>query len=75
MYLTIITNIVPNIYCDNISTVSLSHNSILQALTKHVELNVFFLRKRVLNNILKVMYIPSDQQYVDVLTKSHASSL
>jgi hypothetical protein len=34
---------VPILFCDNLSTVLLSHNPVLHAKTKHIELDLFFL--------------------------------
>jgi len=44
----------PVIRCDNTSTVSLAHNPVLHAHTKHMELNLFFVREKVLNKLLQV---------------------
>ncbi|XP_058725437.1 uncharacterized mitochondrial protein AtMg00810-like [Vicia villosa] len=38
----------PVIYCDNQSTVALSHNPVLHSRTKHMELDIFFVREKVL---------------------------
>ena len=35
----------PAVYCDNLSTVALSHNPVLHSRTKHMELDIFFERK------------------------------
>lgn len=40
---------VPQIYCDNLSAVSLAHNPVLHSRTKHMELDIFFVREKVLN--------------------------
>ncbi|KAI5417563.1 hypothetical protein KIW84_042246 [Lathyrus oleraceus] len=37
------------IYCDNQSTVSLSHNPVLHSKTKHMELDIFFVKEKVFN--------------------------
>lgn len=60
----------PIIYCDNMSTVTLSHNPILHARTKHMELDLFFLREKVLSKHLRVLHIPSEEQCADLLTKA-----
>lgn len=60
----------PIIYCDNMSTVALSHNPILHARTKHMELDLFFVRERVLSKQLKILHIPSEEQCADILTKA-----
>lgn len=56
--------------CDNLSTVALSHNHIRHAKTKHMELDIFFLKEKVLSKSLIVKHIPSFDQYANLLTKS-----
>lgn len=36
----------PIIFCDNLSIVTLSHNPVLHAKTKHMEHDTFFLREK-----------------------------
>ncbi|MCH80541.1 retrovirus-related Pol polyprotein from transposon TNT 1-94, partial [Trifolium medium] len=40
---------VPQIFCDNPSAVSLAHNPVLHSRTKHMELDIFFVREKVMN--------------------------
>lgn len=56
--------------CDNLITVALSHNPILHAKTKHMELDIFFLREKVLSKSIMVKYIPAFDQYANILTKT-----
>nr|KYP45979.1 hypothetical protein KK1_032476 [Cajanus cajan] len=37
----------PIAFCDNMSTVALAHNPVLHARTKHMELDLFFVREKV----------------------------
>jgi hypothetical protein len=60
---------VPQIYCDNLSVVSLAHNPVLHSRTKHMELDIFFVREKVLNKSLVVSHIPAQYQWADMLTK------
>ena len=39
---------IPIIWCDNLSTVQLATNPVLHARTKHVELDLYFVREKVL---------------------------
>ena len=59
----------PIIWCDNLSTVSLSANPVLHSRTKHIELDLFFVREKVVNKDLSVCHIPSIDQVADILTK------
>jgi histone deacetylase 1/2 len=64
----------PVIYCDNLSAVSLAHNPILHARTKHMEIDLFFVREKVLSKQLSVLHIPGTDQWADVLTKPLSSA-
>lgn len=44
---------VPQVFCDNLSAVSLAHNPVLHSRTKHMELDIFFIRENVINKSLK----------------------
>ncbi|KAL6332879.1 hypothetical protein AAG906_019391 [Vitis piasezkii] len=60
---------VPVIWCDNISTVSLSANPVLHSRTKHMELDLYFVREKVMERKLVVNHVPAEDQIADVLTK------
>ncbi|GMI67117.1 hypothetical protein HRI_000381000 [Hibiscus trionum] len=60
---------VPQIWCDNTSTVAMAANSVLHAKTKHVELDLHFVREKVLRQQLVVNYIPAQSQVADIFTK------
>ena len=57
------------ILCDNQSTVALSHNPVLHARTKHMELDIFFVREKVVQKELLVQHILALDQVADALTK------
>lgn len=64
----------PTIWCDNLSTVLLSANPIQHARTKHVELDLYFVREKVMQGNIVVKHIPSADQVADILTKAIPSS-
>lgn len=64
----------PTIFCDNQSTVALSHNPVLHSRTKHMELDIFFVWEKVLSKTFQVDYVPSQAQVVDILTKPFAKT-
>ncbi|KAK2420319.1 putative mitochondrial protein [Trifolium repens] len=59
----------PKILCDNLSTVSLAHNPSLHHRTKHMELDIFFVREKVLSKSLVVSHVPAQDQWADIFTK------
>ena len=57
------------IYCDNVSAVYLSENLVHHRRTKHVELDIHFVRERVALGQFRVLQIPTQRQIADVMTK------
>ena len=63
------------IYCDNISTVYMSSNPIQHQHTKHVEIDLHFVRERVAIGDVCVLHVPTSSQYADIFTKGLPSSV
>lgn len=59
----------PVIWCDNLSAVLLNVNPIQHCRTKHVELDIHFVRERVADKKLVVNHIPATHQLADILAK------
>ncbi|KAE8732039.1 hypothetical protein F3Y22_tig00002237pilonHSYRG00052 [Hibiscus syriacus] len=59
----------PVIWCDNTSAVALSVNPVCHARSKHVELDVHFIREKIAAGALRVSYVPAEFQIADGLTK------
>lgn len=64
----------PIIWCDNLSAVHLAANPVLHARTKHIEIDLHFVRDKVLSKVLEVRHVPSVDQIADVFTKANSSS-
>ena len=47
---------IPTVWCDNMSAGALASNPVYHARTKHIELDIHFVRDRVLANLLEVRY-------------------
>ncbi|XP_062082482.1 uncharacterized mitochondrial protein AtMg00810-like [Humulus lupulus] len=60
----------PISWCDNMGASALAANPVYHARTKHIELDVHFVRDKVLKKQLEVRYVPSSDQIADCLTKS-----
>ncbi|XP_042041318.1 uncharacterized mitochondrial protein AtMg00810-like [Salvia splendens] len=65
----------PVIWVDNLSAIALASNPVLHARTKHIELDMHFVRDKVLNNELELRHVPTKDQIADIFTKplSHQS--
>lgn len=57
------------IYCISSSTYAQSHNHIWHSRTKHLDLDLLFVREKVLAKFLVVTYIPAQAQIDRILTK------
>lgn len=60
--------------CDNLSTIALAKNPILHARTKHVEIDLHFVRDKVLDSSLVLQHVSSFDQVADCLTKPLTSA-
>lgn len=60
----------PTLWCDNLSTVALSANPVLHSRTNHIELDLYFVREKVVSKELIVNHVPAIDQVADVLTKA-----
>jgi hypothetical protein len=63
------------VYCDNVSAMYLSFNPVQHQRTKHVEIDLHFVRDRVALGEVKVLHVPSASQFADVFTKGLPSSV
>jgi hypothetical protein len=57
------------VYCDNISAVYMTSNPVQHQRTKHIEIDLHFVRERVAIGDLRVLHVPTSSQYADIFTK------
>ncbi|KAA0053629.1 Beta-galactosidase [Cucumis melo var. makuwa] len=57
------------LFCDNKVAISIANNPVQHDRTIHVEINRHFIKERLDSGSICILYIPSSQQIVDVLTK------
>lgn len=60
----------PVVLCDNTSPTYMAVNPVKHTRTKHIEIDIHFVRERVAKGKLKVPYVPTDDQLDDFFTKS-----
>jgi hypothetical protein len=63
------------VYCDNIIAMYLSTSPVQHQRTKHVEINLHFVREKVVISQVRVLYVPMTSQFVDIFTKGLPSSV
>ena len=59
----------PVIWCDNVSAKELAHNPVFHLRTKHIEIDLHFIKDKVLVGDLKILYVPSAEQIANIMTK------
>ncbi|GJR18365.1 ribonuclease H-like domain-containing protein [Tanacetum coccineum] len=57
------------VYCDNVSAVYLSSNPVQHQRSKHIEIDIHFVRDQVAKGLVLVLHAPSRYQYADIFTK------
>ncbi|WVZ88686.1 hypothetical protein U9M48_035178 [Paspalum notatum var. saurae] len=62
------------VYCDNVSAVYLSTNPVQHQRTKHVEIDLHFVRDRVTIGDVRVLHVPTTSQFADIFTKGLPSA-
>ena len=63
------------VYCDNISAVYMTSNPVQHQRTKHIEIDLHFVRERVAIGDLRVLHVPASSQYADIFTKGLPTSV
>ena len=57
------------IHCDNQSCVKLSENPVFHDRSKHIEIKYHYIRDMVQRGAMKLLYVATEEQIADVLTK------
>ena len=63
------------LYCDNKSTINITHNPIQHDRTKHNEIDRHFIKEKLEEGVVCMSYVPSEHQLADILTKGQNSSM
>nr|GEV64584.1 NBS-containing resistance-like protein [Tanacetum cinerariifolium] len=57
------------VYCDNVRAIYMSANHVQHQRTKHIEIDIHFVRDMVTAGRVRVLHVPSRYQYADTFTK------
>jgi hypothetical protein len=55
--------------CDNVSVVYMTANPVHHRRTKHIEIDIHFVREKVALGQFRVLHVPSAYQFADMMTK------
>ena len=59
----------PVIWVDNLSAIALASNPVMHARTKHIKLDIHFVRDKVFGKEIELRHVPSADQIPDIFTK------
>ena len=57
------------IFCDNTSAINISKNPVMHSKIKHIPIKYHFVREQVTENNIKLEYVCTKEQIVDIFTK------
>lgn len=57
------------VFCDNQSAMNLAHNLVQHGRSKHMKIDLFLVREKVVSGEIRVAHIASKNQLDDALTK------
>ncbi|KAF5475042.1 hypothetical protein F2P56_006889 [Juglans regia] len=60
----------PTLLCDNTSAIFMTRNPVAQKGSRHINIDIHFVRELVCNDVLKIKHVPSHLQIADIFTKS-----
>jgi hypothetical protein len=63
------------VYCDNVNIVYLSTNPDQHQHTKHIEIDLHFVYKRVAVGDVRVLHVPTTSPFADIFIKGLLSSV
>jgi hypothetical protein len=59
-----------NLWCDNQSAIKLPKDPVQHQCNKHIELHMHFIRKLIHDQVIEVLFFPTEDQVADIFTKS-----
>ena len=56
--------------CDNKATIEIAKNPVHHYRTKHVKIDRYFIKEKIEERMLKLVYIPTNHQTTEIVTKA-----
>src|SRR6202020_1202120 len=63
------------LFCDNQSAIALSRDHQFHARTKHIDVQYHYVRDKVTDKTLELIYCPTNEMTADIMTKGLARNL
>nr|GEW35092.1 ribonuclease H-like domain-containing protein [Tanacetum cinerariifolium] len=63
------------VYCDNVSVVRISANPVQHQRTKHIKIDIHFVRDFIASGQVRVLHVPTRFQYADIFMKGLPTAL
>jgi len=57
------------LHCDNKYAISITHNPVQHDKTKHIEVDIHFIKEKLDNGLIYTPYVSSQDNLADILTK------
>ena len=57
------------VYCDNTSAIKISKNPVQHSKTKHIKIRYHYVRELVEQELVELVYVPTEGQLADIFTK------
>jgi hypothetical protein len=58
------------LWCDNQSAIKLDKDPVQHQHRKHIEIHMHFIRKLIHDQVVEVLFFPTEDQVADIFTKS-----
>jgi hypothetical protein len=59
-----------SLWCNNQSAIKLSKDPVQHQRSKHIELHMHFIRKLIHDQVIEVLFFPTEDQVANIFTKS-----